>query len=211
MARSKKHPAVGRAPSTDHVALAEYITAKTGVEVLPEMVALVQRLVPEYRKSPNKKAEIDSRKAQRDADRAEVENRKEARLAERRAKLIAQLEALGGTAPNVAVAPVVEDEDEDDDDGGEEEADHGTIVVELRAPAKKKKIAVAPVVEDEDEDDDDDVTDHDEPMPDAVVIEEEDEVVESNVKLLKPKAKITVVDEDEWEVDEDDDENPDDF
>ena len=206
MARSKKHPAVGRAPSTDHVALAEYITAKTGVEVLPEMVALVQRLVPEYRKSPNKKAEIDSRKAQRDADRAEVENRKETRLAERRAKLIAQLEALGGTAPNVAVAPVVEDEDEDDDDGGEEEADHGTIVVELRAPAKKKKVAVAPVVEDEDEDEDDD-----DETPDVVVIEEEDEVVESNVKLLKPKAKITVVDEDEWEVDEDDDENPDDF
>lgn len=123
-----------QAPTSTHVALAEFITDTTGEAVGAETVALVQRAYPLYLKSPAVEAQKAAEKAEKERQAAERAAKRAAEIRARlekieaeRAKILAQLDKAEDEVdfvppvpptkvdPEITTKVVVDDGDPDED------------------------------------------------------------------------------------------------
>lgn len=183
MARRTVHPAVGREPTDDHKAFAEFITKTTKVEIPAEAVALTMRLLSEYRKSPAKQKAVAAKQKAREAEKAEIARRKAERVEAKRQRLLAQLAALdtgNSSGPHVHI---------------EAETDLATVTPIEEAPSK---IVLTPAEDDEEVEPD---------VPTVVTIVSDDEFDDDDDEEEKPDdSDEDDADDadDDWEVPDDD-------
>lgn len=98
MARPKIEDITLLAPTDTHRALAAWIDEKYDVDldITPDVVALVQRAYPLYRKSPEVAQAAEAARIARDAEAAKKAAVKAARDAEKRQRLLDELAKLDG-------------------------------------------------------------------------------------------------------------------
>lgn len=95
---------VAKDPTYKHAAYVDWLTTNTGYEVDPKTVQLTQSLVSQFRESEEYAAAVEAHVPVRERIKADVERRKQEKIAAKKEKLLAELAALNGGAA-VVVQP----------------------------------------------------------------------------------------------------------
>ena len=95
---------VEKDPTYKHAAYVDWLTKNTGYEVDAKTVQLTQSLVSQFRESEEYAAAVAGHVPVRERIKADVERRKQEKIAAKKAKLLAELAALNGGAA-VVVQP----------------------------------------------------------------------------------------------------------
>lgn len=125
----------------DHEAFAEYIRTTTGVDIEAGAVAIIQRAYPLYLKSPEKVAAKEAERLAREAEKAEAEAKKQARLKARLDKIENERRAV------LRSMGLLDEEEESEDEDTEEEAE----VVPITKAKPKVKVVLDPEPDEDEE------------------------------------------------------------